>query len=190
MEFHLVYDGKLPAAGSGGTRAKEKHVIRKVFHRQLMNLWRTQPFLREFSAKNGGSEFGLANRYARCGYRFLPLVSDWFMASCALDVLFLRRDGPGSLVKSGGDIDNRLKVLFDALRMPQTCDEVCGESPTPEEDPFFCVLEDDRLISKVQVGTNWLLTSAGPDEHVHDVHLVIRVKTVASGSKEYQAAFH
>ena len=80
-----------------------------------------------------------ADRYARCGYRFMPLISDWFFTGipCSLDILFLRRDGPGSLVKHGGDIDNRLKVLFDALRMPDTCDEVCGDSPGPDEDPFY-----------------------------------------------------
>lgn len=111
------------------------------------------------------------------------------MAACALDILFLRRDGPGSLVRSGGDIDNRLKVLFDALRMPQTCDEVCGDSPVEGETPFFCLLEDDKLISKVQVETNWLLTPPAPTEHIHEVHLVIRVKTIVAGSSRYEAAF-
>ncbi len=154
MEFHLIYRGSLPAAGQGGgkTRTKEKHEIRKVFHKQLASLWNTQPFLKEHPKK------GFSGRYERCGYRFLPLISQWFSVSCALDILFLRRDGPGSIIHSGGDIDNRIKVLFDALRIPQTCDEVCGDSPTQEEDPFFCLLEDDKLISKVQVETNWLLT--------------------------------
>jgi hypothetical protein len=47
VEFHLVYQGSLPAAGQGGgkTRAREKHDIRKVFHRQLAFLWDTHPFL-------------------------------------------------------------------------------------------------------------------------------------------------
>jgi hypothetical protein len=35
-----------------------------------------------------------------------------------LNILFLRADIPGKVVQSG-DIDNRLKTLFDALRMPQ-----------------------------------------------------------------------
>ena len=159
MEFHLIYQGSLPAAGQGGgkTRVKEKHSIRKVFHKQLASLWNTHPFLidfmkldeREAQAREGKPVspypvptpvLNFASRYARCGYRFMPLISEWFSVSCALDILFLRRDGPGSLVKSGGDIDNRLKVLFDGLRMPQTCDEVCGETPGPDEDPFYCLL--------------------------------------------------
>jgi hypothetical protein len=128
-------------------------------------------------------------RYLRCGYRFMPLVSEFLMVACALDIIFLRRDGPGSLIKSGGDIDNRLKVLFDALRMPQVCDEVCGDTPRADEDPFYVLLEDDRLISKVQVETNWLLTPPAAGEHINDVHLLIRVKTIVTGSRKYEAAF-
>lgn len=45
MEFHLVYQGRLPAAGQSNTRAREKHDIRKVFHKQLASLWKTHPFL-------------------------------------------------------------------------------------------------------------------------------------------------
>jgi hypothetical protein len=206
VEFHLVYQGSLPAAGQGGgkTRAREKHDIRKVFHKQLSSLWRTHPFLIDFMGidartkqENEGKFAGpdppqllnFADRYARCGYRFLPLISEWFAVACSLDILFLRRDGPGSLVRHGGDIDNRLKVLFDALRMPETCDETCGDSPSPDEDPFYCLMEDDKLISKVQVETNWLLTPQAHDEHIHDVHLIVRVKTILSGSKHYDAAF-
>lgn len=192
MEFHLIYQGKLPAAGQGSKRSREKQDIRKVFHKQLVNLWNTQPFLVQFArgVSSDPVRHPLANRYTTCGYRFLPLVSEWFMVACSLDILFLRRDGPGSLVKSGGDIDNRLKVLFDALRMPQSCDELCGDSPGPEEDPFFCLLEDDKLISKVQVETNWLLSPPAEGERIHDVHLIVRVKTIQVGSSKYEAALH
>jgi hypothetical protein len=203
MEFHLIYQGQLPAAGQGGgkTRTPEKHAIRKVLHKQLASLWNSHPFLIDFmkmdeSKPQGGYAGGperpkhnYANRYLRCGYRFRPLISKFLSVSCALDILFLRRDGPGSLVKHGGDIDNRLKVLFDALRMPQTCDEVCGESPAQDEDPFYCLLEDDALISKVQVDTNWLLTPPGRGEHIHDVHLVIRVKSIMAEASSYETAF-
>lgn len=195
MEFHLVYQGRLPAAGQSSTRSREKQDIRKVFHRQMASLWSTHPFLAGFGHENDDDRseyktFGLANRYQRCGYRFLPLVSEWFSAACSLDILFLRRDGPGSLIRSGGDIDNRLKVLFDALRMPQTCDEVCGDKPAPDEDPFFVLLEDDRLISRVSVETNWLLEPPRDGEHINDVHLVIKAKTLLSEARKYETAFH
>jgi hypothetical protein len=196
LEFHLVYQGSLPAQGHGGgkTRTPEKHAMRKVFHRQLATVWQMHPFLNKFIKEDlegppSKPRHGYADRYATCGYRFMPLVSEFLMVACSLDIIFLRRDGPGSMIKSGGDIDNRLKVLFDALRMPATSDEVCGNSPAADEDPFYVLLEDDKLISKVQVETNWLLTPPTAHEHINDVHLLIRVKTIVTGSNQYEAAF-
>ena len=107
MEFHLVYQGRLPAASQSNTRARDKQDMRKVFHKQLVNLWATQSFLRTISNDEVGS---IATKYAHSGFRFVPRVSSFFTVACALDILFLRRDGPGSIVKSGGDIDNRINT--------------------------------------------------------------------------------
>jgi hypothetical protein len=126
----------------------------------------------------------IAKRFAHGGYSFLPLVGavfDGIQTACALDVLFLRRDGPGSLIKSGGDIDNRLKVLFDALKMPRPGEFDSSVPPAPDEDPFFCLVEDDSLITEIKVTTDRLLTPQADDEHLHDVHLVIHVRTILTG---------
>ncbi len=49
-------------------------------------------------------------------------------------------------------------------------------SPDPGEQPFFCLLEDDKLITGLSVKTDRLLVpGAGPDE----VKLLIRVNTKA-----------
>ncbi len=119
----------------------------------------------------------LGDSFDKCGFKFVPLVNNRLKLSCGLDILFLRRDMPGiPLIHSGGDIDNRLKVLFDALRVPANCDEVAGAVRDTDEDPyFFCLLEDDALITEVSVTTDTLLTPyvAGQE---NDVHLVIKVK--------------
>jgi len=73
--------------------------------------------------------------------------------------------------------------------MPQTCDEVSGEVPTDQETPFYCLLEDDKLISKVQVETSWLLTEKRDDEHINDVSLYIRVKSITQNTTEYFRTF-
>jgi hypothetical protein len=73
--------------------------------------------------------------------------------------------------------------------MPQTCDELLGEKAVPDEVPFYCLMEGDALISKVQVETNWLLTPLGEGDHIHDVNLIVRVKTMFAGSKRYETAF-
>ena len=70
-----------------------------------------------------------------------------------------------------GDIDNRLKTLFDALRMPQIGEKL-GD-PQEGEDPFFCLLENDSLITKLTLATDLLLE---PDRNVNDVRLVLTVK--------------
>jgi hypothetical protein len=109
--------------------------------------------------------------------------------ACALDILFLRRDEPGSLIKSGGDIDNRIKVLFDAMRIPQASEELKGTRPDQDEEPFFCLLEDDRLITEVKVTTDKLLAPCGLGERVNDVHLVIHVRTLVLEAREGNRAF-
>jgi hypothetical protein len=98
---------------------------------------------------------------------------------CSLDVIFLRRDEPGNLIQGGGDIDNRIKVLFDALRMPQSVEELAGATPSTDQEPFYCLLEDDRLITEVKVTTDRLLTPPMASESQNDVHLVMRVTTIA-----------
>jgi hypothetical protein len=205
MEFRLIYNGPLKAAGGGkgGGRSNEKHRIRKALHKQLKQLWQTIPNLKmrtdihsilhappsvpnETGARTVIMAASLAqpsllarlgHNFDRCGYKFVPLVSNELKLSCGLDILFLRRDMPGTpLIKSGGDIDNRLKVLLDALRIPTDCSELKGSVKDIDEEPYFyCLLEDDVLISDLSVTTDSLLTPYAIGEE-SDVHLVIKVK--------------
>jgi hypothetical protein len=185
VEFRLIYRGKLPAATSSDPRARQKQLIRKQLHKQLRVLWQDHRALNfRLTAKEGealSEAERIANDFARCGYRFVPLIRKSIGVACSLDILFLRRDSPGNLVKSGGDIDNRLKVLLDGLRMPDSLPELGGFAPELDEDPFFCLLEDDVLISDLSISTDRLLTPKEDDEHIHDVMLVIRVTTKALG---------
>jgi hypothetical protein len=88
---------------------------------------------------------------------------------------FLRRDHPGNLIASGGDIDNRIKTLFDSLRMPNNWGEVARFPADADENPFHVLLEDDSQITKVSVTTERLLTPPAAGEPIHDVHLIIGV---------------
>jgi hypothetical protein len=58
------------------------------------------------------------------------------------------------------------------LRRPQTVDEACG-SATAEEDPLFCLLEDDKLITNLAITTDLLLE---PGRDVNEVQLIVTVK--------------
>jgi hypothetical protein len=187
VEFKLLYQGQLRASTTSDTRVKEKHLIRKQLHKQLRELWRVHPILVSLGNSDvsvPGEPTGtyvklteaIANKYERWGYRFVPLLSQELSLAASIDIVFLRRDHPGNLITSGGDIDNRIKTLFDALRMPHDVQELPKQLPREEsEDPFYVLLEDDSQITKVSVSTDRLLSVPVDGEHVHDVHLVIAV---------------
>ena len=173
MQFRLIYRGPLPAETSK-PRVKYKHAIRKFLHPQLRELWQQHDFLRHNVNYH-------AAQFHRCGYRFVPLISTLQAKRCALDILFLRRDAPGNIVASGGDIDNRIKVLFDGLKMVESANQLPPDAAAPglDEDPFFCLLQDDSLITEVKITTDRLLESPSPSGNVHDVELIIHVRTPA-----------
>lgn len=166
-------------------RAEHKHDIRHEFHLQLKQLWENTKFLREFTidpaAKRNQvvpsavavsgiftesivvqaakpqvplNEY-LASQYAEYGYHFVPLVRENEHLSCALRILFLRRDPPGGIYNNLGDIDNRLKTILDALRRPRNPTEVPRRA-LPDENPMYVLLEDDRLVTHLEVETDVL----------------------------------
>ncbi len=109
--------------------------------------------------------------YKRGDFRFVPLVFDEQRLLCHLDILFLRPGIPGAAL-NGGDIDNRMKTLFDALQVP----EGATGAPGADETLFFVLLEDDRLVTKVTVETDQLLEATGPDVGPKDARLVLTVR--------------
>jgi hypothetical protein len=206
MQFRLIYKGRLPAEGSGGTRAKEKQELRKHFHKQLRELWKQHPALKEQASSyftvsttpsNMSSEPGpnvrlilptwkggpgaktwlehVADSHEKFGTKFVPLVSRAGGFTCAIDILFMRLDNPGSVVKHGGDLDNRIKVLLDGLRMPDNESELAGIPFDTDEQPFFSLLEDDKLITSLKITTDMLLE---PGDKPNDVFLVLHVTVV------------
>ncbi len=182
MELRLIYEGPPKAATRDNSRAKDKHLIRREFHKQLAELWRVQRPLTEIAyalpdKDQRPSLKSFSNQYARYGFNFLPLINKPFNLVCSLDILFLRRESPGELVRHGGDLDNRLKTLFDALRIPETGHEISEFRPSDEENPFYCLLEDDALITDFQVTTGRLLTPLKSGQHSNEVFLVIKVRT-------------
>jgi hypothetical protein len=188
LDFRLTYRGNLPAETSH-SHVKIKHEIRQQLHPQLVELWSQNPFLRAHRDlqlpphESGGSSKSIleriADKFRLCGHRFMPLIRREAGSTCSLDILFLRRDSPGGLIRSGGDIDNRIKVLFDGLQMPHSCSGI-PEVPGEGEDPFHCLLEDDTLITEAKITTDRLLTPLNAEERIHAVELVIHVTTTIS----------
>jgi hypothetical protein len=173
MEFRLTYDGPLKASGG----VDDKHGLRKAFHEQLKVLWKQIPLtdhldlLADPPKKNGISVITGFD-----ALKFAPLVCQKLHLICELDITLLRPEPPGSVVTQGGDIDNRLKTLFDSLRMPKNRNEIpSGISTEDFDSPFFCLLEDDNLITKVSVSTDRLLReNAGQNDVVILMHVVTK----------------
>lgn len=177
MEFRLVYRGRLTANGG----LVEKQEIRRNFHRQLKVLYDQQPLkslidhcVLPIDPRYEGDDSSWLRKVG--SFVFQPLVCAKNFLTAQLSIEFLRPQEPGNLLSHSGDIDNRLKTLFDALRMPRDIAELPpNDSPAPDETPFFCLLDDDALITAFSVATDRLLESAKPSE----VLLIIRVRTVA-----------
>jgi hypothetical protein len=166
VEFRLLFAGALPSAAS----APQKHVIRRSFHPQLRELWRQHVNLRNLAAAKGndgqptsGEEerfskgiAAIGKNWRRGNYNLVPLVTSEMVLRCSLDIIILRPENEYGIVRNG-DIDNKLKTLFDALRMPVSAAETGQASPEEDEEPLFVLLEDDGLISEVKVSTDRLL---------------------------------
>lgn len=169
MEFYLTYMGPLKS----NAKAKEKHKIRKYIEPQLKRLWNIAPlsdypeWLRlepKQDTHNVIKEVG--------GYKFAPLITSKLYLVCQLDIVLLWPDEPGKIVGSGGDIDNRLKTLFDALTCPDENQVREVMQDTDDQDIFYCLLEDDKLITDVAVKTHTLLRGENSD----DVLVLLHVK--------------
>lgn len=177
MEFHLGYAGNLLKAcggGRGGSRVWEKHQIRRYLHPQLKKLWETHPLLKFYTEaahmdKRGrqivmeSHTWTQTKELAKHFEGYVPLVIKDFGMVCDLDVLFLRAEPPGNVLqrggKGGGDIDNRMKTLFDALCMPERGQARLKDGDDPDPSPLYVLLQDDSLITSIKVRADRFLAS-------------------------------
>jgi hypothetical protein len=172
LKLVLHYRGKLNANG----KPDHKHDLRKHFHQQLGTLWKQEPLKecpRLLQEREIPGEYSLLRQKGL--FTFAPLITNEMNVIAELSITLLRPESPGNLITQGGDIDNRLKTLFDSLTMPLYEDSLPkGITPANDETPFFCLLEDDNLVTAVSVTTEQLLEPNVDSSHVD---LFINVKT-------------
>jgi hypothetical protein len=168
MQFRLLYEGELKANGD----TRDKQMLRRCFHSQLKELVQCKPFepFRKLIDANH-----VRAKIIRVGnFNFVPLITEKLQHVAVLRITLLSKGEPGAVITQGGDLDNRLKTLLDALRAPKETKEIpTGDLPRVDEDPFYCLLEDDKLINGLSVINDRLLRpAANPKDVVLLVHVV------------------
>jgi hypothetical protein len=172
VKFSFTYDGELLSASDKHSRVQNKNKIRFDLAAQLWPIYCAADFSRfqldHETIIEAGCDFQ--------GIGFAPLLTRKMNAACALSIKFMRNGQLGEIVH-GGDMDNRLKTLFDALRLPENDSEVLRQL-APEQftrkdsEVCICLLEDDSLITDLSVTTVTIMTPL-PKNHVR---LVIDVE--------------
>jgi hypothetical protein len=169
MKFRLYYRGSLKSNG----KPNEKHNLRMHFHSQLEDLWKRLP-LSEQSKDFLNLDYELSAIKKVSDVNYAAVVNSNNHLVAELDILMLRPEEPGSVVTQGGDIDNRLKTLLDALTIPKpdqvVSDKVCIDRIN------HCLLEDDNLVTGLNVKVDRLLGSNDPSE----VILIIAISVTAT----------
>jgi hypothetical protein len=178
MRFRLMFEGEIRPRLKAGL--PHIHQIRQAFHPQLKRLWSHPPLSEmqtEWLRAPDPADISDHKSYRRIetvgGKSYAPLISHHLGAE--LDIIFLRHQAKGQLIGEGGDIDNRLKTLFDALRKPSKSEvQTLGQETESDEEPLHCLLRDDALIHRVNVETDRLLKDAPPNALV----VIVNVKVV------------
>jgi hypothetical protein len=187
VEFTLYYRGPLSAKRKGN--ALEKHNLRRHFHRQLKELWNQPPLNQHFDLIDpkfepppdprtraivvaGGKKPDLKEEVG--AYTYTSVVSEKIALVADLTITFLRPGPPGGLRDKYGDLDNRIKNLLDGLKIPNDKNVLKNVSTEGDPDPLYCLLEDDSLITRLDIKSDRLLE---PDVEDDEVVLLIHVRT-------------
>jgi hypothetical protein len=182
MRFTLTYQGELlPNAGK-----REKWRIRRELEPQLRCLWEQLPVsdlskYKDPSYQPDDCYVGMS----KFGFEFIPLITTKLHLRAELDLLLLAANLPGDLIRQGGDIDNRLKTLFDALSVPANQQQVPDNPDVESDKRIFCLLEDDKLVTSVTVSNDRLLSV--PDGS-NSVLVVLRVHPLVFRATNANAA--
>jgi hypothetical protein len=159
MRFHLAFEGALPSSGNvnsehpKSSKLKAIWAIRDNVNLQLVHLVATH---HAFSGRSGASRalmHALIPPIVVDGHAFCAIARARFKVRCGLKIDLLVNHEPGSVITKAGDLDNRLKTLIDGLRVPAGRQEIktFTSSEKLAADKYVCLLEDDVLITSLQI---------------------------------------
>jgi len=170
IEFTLVYSGELRP----NANPLQKHALRQVFHRQLRYLWDHPAKMAPGALSSARPDISRPDFSKPVGhFRFVPVISENGLNVAEVQITLMQTEAAGSIITRTGDIDNRLKSLFDSMKVPTSAELPADVKPNVDEEPFFCVLEDDHLITSVAVDTKRLLE---PTVAIAHVQLLVTIR--------------
>jgi hypothetical protein len=184
LRFRLFYRGQLPS-GAGRTKTEFKHYLRGQLHPQVRAVWEGERVFRDHEVVAEGS----ADEYPKlpilrtvAGRSFIPLASMRLSCLVEIDCLLLAAEPHGAIVSGAGDIDNRIKTLIDALRMP-TPDEMARAAPPDGlPEPCYCLMDDDKIVRHLSVTADRLLDPERETDAVVIAEVSIRSTNRAMGN--------
>jgi hypothetical protein len=166
LRFSLKYEGELKSTTDRRTRVADKNRLRWHFSDQLEALLcrgdfsRIQTRNREPDNETGN---GITLDLSKIGggeikgVYYIPVIDRTFIAVCSLAIRLDRSERPGSLFEHGndgdGDLDNRLKTLLDALRVPHNENEARQHETEPNKRTCVCLFEDDSMVTALNIET-------------------------------------
>jgi len=147
MALRLRYKGTLPPCGNHDSRKEDKHRIRLYFHDQLKR-YMDDPSLQAFLLSTSGERKRIGN------WQFQPIICTRPPFHCELEIRISTPRLDVSLVENQGDLDSRLKTLFDALRAPRMVQEIPPDrEPASPDDLYYVLLENDSLVTDLIIRT-------------------------------------
>ena len=169
MPLVLSFRGSLPPVKRDEKRKEEKQNIRRVLHEQL-NRVPKKPYNTLFR------DCDLYRVHVIGGFKFHPLICKhkfYPRRGCELQIEILSND-PFGAIYSNGDLDNRLKTLFDALCLPRK-EQLPLDQLEDGEGPFWVLLSDDQLITDLRI-TQHILHEPMPGPSWVDLKLKVKIK--------------
>jgi len=199
VEFTLRYQGRLYITGAESGIREQKQRLRQHFHEQLREVWRghnafskinldalrspvassddTFDLPRPLTPTDGQALSAFLFRHEVSGIKFFPLITYPMETHCYLSIRMGRPTRPGSILFGRRDLDNRVKILIDALRMPHRSNElpdnVIGDSE------MYCLLADDNLVTRLSIASYRLLSGYTNDADV-DVDIDVEIKPITA----------
>ncbi|TQV68338.1 hypothetical protein [Denitrobaculum tricleocarpae] len=171
MQFTLIYRGDLPPKAS----ADDKWRIRREIDPQLRKLWSLEPLndIEDVTRPNDAPALIYVGKTVG-DIEYIPIVSKALKLQTKLSIRLLSATKPGGLVQHG-DIDNRLKTLLDALSIPSK-QQIPDNADLDADGRMFCLLEDDDLVTSIDVSNDRLLTE---EDHSKQAIVIVDVQPVA-----------